>query len=102
MPGLPFNAKVFVYDWKDSLIMDSLEKVKVVYQLSFQNGSHQELAYDTNVKEGVAEHSLIVPEGIVEITFKVKYDEVIYEKTIFKVFVAVGVNRIFVDHSPKK
>ena len=101
MPGLPFNAKVFVYDWKDSLIMNSLEKVKVVYQLSFQNGSHQELAYDTNVKEG-ADHSLIVPEGIVEMTFKVKYDEVIYEKTIFKGFVAVGVNRIFVDHSPKK
>ncbi|XP_070504762.1 uncharacterized protein [Chironomus tepperi] len=101
MPGHPFNLDVFIYDWKDSLVKNSNEKVHIEYTTHFQNGIRQKDAYDVSIRNGIAQNSFIVPEDANELKFKIDYVDATYEKSVLKGAVEAGINRLVVDHVPK-
>jgi len=102
MPGLPFGIKVFVFDWKDTLIKSSPERVKVSLDCVLQNGDERTLMGDAVLKKGIAIHNMLVPENVDTMKIRIKYLEVVHEKNIEKGLVVVGVNKIIVEYLPKK
>ncbi|CAG9810260.1 unnamed protein product [Chironomus riparius] len=101
MPGLPFGIKVFVFDWKETLILSTPERVKIKLECILQNGESSTILADGVIKRGVAILNLIVPENVDQLTVKITYLQVTYEKQIPKGAVVVGVNKIVVDYLPK-
>ena len=101
MPGLPFGFKVFVYDWTDKLIQDTPERVKISLECRLQNGNDKTFLFDGVIRRGVAIVNALIPENVDQMTVKITYLQVTYEKTIPIGSVVVGVNKIVVDYLPK-
>ncbi|CAG9810263.1 unnamed protein product [Chironomus riparius] len=101
MPGLPLGVKVFVYDWKDSLIEKTYEKVKAVIKYSIAHEKNATYYIDGAIKNGVAVINYLVPEKTIQLSVKVEYLEVTLEKNIEIGDVVVGVKNITLDYLPK-
>jgi hypothetical protein len=101
MPGLPFGIKVFVFDWREKLIKNSPERVKVSLECVLQSGEEKTIMIDGIIKKGVAIINAIIPEDADSLKVKIKFLGVTYEKQIEKGQVVVGVNKLFVDYLPK-
>jgi len=102
IPGLPFHLKAYVYDWKDSLITKSVEAVKIDYKISLYNGLIQELSFEEQINDGIAENSFILSSDADEMTVKISYVNVVHKKKIGRGVLLTGINKLTVDHLPKK
>ena len=102
MPGLPFGLKVFVFDWTETLIQSSHERVKIRLECVLQNGEEKTILADGVIKRGVAILNLIIPDNVDALNVKIVYLQTTYEKKVEKGAVVVGVNKIVVDYLPKK
>ncbi|XP_070504804.1 thioester-containing protein 1 allele S3-like isoform X1 [Chironomus tepperi] len=101
MPGLPFGFKVSVYDWTGKLIESTPERVIIKLECRLQNGEIRTDVFDGVIKRGVAIVNALIPEDTDELTVKIQYLLVEYEKKIEKGAILVGINKISVDYLPK-
>lgn len=102
MPGLPFPVKVFIYDWKDELIENSQDDVKIIYELKLSNGKEKEITINADIVNGVAVDSLNVPKRTEDFKFRIEYLGASYERIMEKGFGFIEVNKLVIDHWPKK
>lgn len=102
MPGLPFSVKAFPYDWKDELILKNIEKVTFVYRFKHKNGNNGIVSNSEEIMNGIASNNFIVPETVKEFEVEVTFKSAVFQKKIEVGEVNIGVNKITVDHLPKK
>lgn len=102
IPGFPYTIEVYVYDWKDSLVKSSQEFVRISYNIYFQNRSTHISSLDIQIKDGVAQKTLIVPSNVIEFTFSVQFMDIRKVVSVQNGAAAIGVNSLLVDHFPKK
>ncbi|XP_070504901.1 CD109 antigen-like [Chironomus tepperi] len=101
LPEFPFNLDVFIYDWKDSIVENSTDTVKIVYTTRYQDGTEHSFTYDALISNGIVQNSFFDPEDAHELSFKIYYNDVTYEKSVLKGSTSAGVTKIAVDHVPK-
>ncbi|XP_070504796.1 thioester-containing protein 1 allele R1-like [Chironomus tepperi] len=101
LPGFPFGIKVSIYDWTEKLIESTAERVVIRLICRLQNGEIRTDVYDSDIKRGVVIVNALIPEDAEELTVKIQYLWVKYEKEIEKRSFVVGINKIAVDYMPK-
>jgi len=102
MAGLPFGIKVRVMDWNHKIIKKSSDSIEIVYELKKTDENTQVITADRKIENGVATHSIVVPEDTIGLTLKVKFIISKYEEKVEMGQLAIGVSKIKVNHLPPR
>jgi len=102
IPRLPFEIRFQIFDWKQSLIKSSHQKIKVSYTFSLLNGTEEVIFTNLEINNGNTLDNFIVSNDIDELRIYATYFEATYEKTILKDQDITEANKIYVDFIPKR